>query len=254
MRARAALDQARRSRGPAATCGRRRHDHAPGAAAGRLPADVPATERDRIRRAYELAARCHEGQLRKSGDPYITHPVAVAETAIDSGLDTATVCAALLHDVIEDTACDAARVREGFGDEITALVQNTTELDRCHDQAAIDAADDRALALKVLDRLHNMRTLQYLGQDRQRLKLRADLDFMAPLARRSACGPSPMSSSRSPAIAWPSCPAIPGDLSGTRLGALLLPPAARSRYLDKNGSGSSTCRRAAPPGPASRCG
>jgi hypothetical protein len=200
----------------------------------RLPADLPATERDGIRRAYEFAARCHEGQLRKSGDPYITHPVAVAEIAIDSGLDGATVCAALLHDVIEDTGCDAARLREEFGDEITTLVQNTTELDRCHDQAAIDAADDHALTLKVLDRLHNMRTLQYLDQEKQRLKSRQTLDLMAPLARRLGLRDV---SDELESIARDRLTLLPGDTAATyralALGSLLLPSAARSRYLDE---------------------
>ncbi|MDN3351334.1 HD domain-containing protein [Actinomadura sp. DC4] len=200
----------------------------------RLPAGVPAIERDRIRRAYEFAARHHEGQFRKSGDPYITHPVAVAEIAIDSGLDGATVCAALLHDVIEDTGCDAARLREEFGDEITTLVQHTTELDRGHDQAAVDAADDRALTLKVLDRLHNMRTLRYLDQDRQRLKSRQTLDVMAPLARRLGLRDV---SDELESIARDRLTLLSGDAGATHralaLAALLLPPVARSRYLDE---------------------
>ncbi|MFC5834446.1 HD domain-containing protein [Nonomuraea insulae] len=95
----------------------------------RLPADLTAAERDRIQRAYEFADRCHAGQVRKSGDPYITHPVAVAEIVLDVGLDCATVCAALLHDVMRDTECDAAQLRAEFGDEITTLVQSMTELD-----------------------------------------------------------------------------------------------------------------------------
>jgi hypothetical protein len=200
----------------------------------RLPADVPVTERDRIRRAYEFAARHHEGQSRKSGDPYITHPVAVAEIAIDSGLDASTVCAALLHDVIEDTECDAARLREEFGDEITTLVQNTTELDRCHDQAAIDAADDHALTLKVLDRLHNMRTLQYLDQDKQRLKSRQTLDLMAPLGRRLGLQDV---SDELESIARDRLTLLSGNADAIHrtlaLAALLLPSAARSRYLDE---------------------
>src|SRR5262245_32152672 len=100
-----------------------------------LPDALPVTERDRIRRAYAFAARRHAGRFRKSGDPYITHPVAVAEIAAGSGLDSATVCAALLHDVIDGTACDATRLRAEFGDEIAGLVERMTELDRQHDQA-----------------------------------------------------------------------------------------------------------------------
>ncbi|MEV4890091.1 HD domain-containing protein, partial [Nonomuraea sp. NPDC055795] len=125
----------------------------------RLPAGFTVTDSDRIRRAYEFAARCHAGRLRKSGEPYITHPVAVAEIAIDAGLDSTTICAALLHDV------NAVRLRAEFGDEITTMVQSLTDLDHGHVQAA--TADRRVLALQVLDRLHNMRTIQYLDQEKQ---------------------------------------------------------------------------------------
>ena len=198
----------------------------------RLPADLPVTERDRIRRAYEFAARRHAGRFRKSGDPYITHPLAVAEIAAGSGLDDAIVCAALLHDVIEDTGCHAARLREEFGDEIATLVESMTELD--HDEAAIDTADDRVLTLKVLDRLHNMRTLQYLDEDKQRLKSRHTLDLMAPLARQLGLRDV---SDELTSIARDRLAVLSEDTRAAyqalALGALLLPSAARSRYLDE---------------------
>ncbi|MEV5750498.1 HD domain-containing protein [Actinoallomurus sp. NPDC052308] len=200
----------------------------------RLPDDLLATERDRIRRAYEFASRCHEGRFRKSGDPYITHPLAVAEIAAGSGLDGATVCAALLHDVIEDTGCDAARLREEFGDEIAILVESVTELDRRRDETAIDTADDRVLALKVLDRLHNMRTLRYLDEDKQRLKCRHTLDLMAPLARRLGLRDV---SDELASIARDHLAVLSEDTGATcralALGTLLLPATARSRYLDE---------------------
>ncbi|GAA0986315.1 hypothetical protein GCM10009555_063490 [Acrocarpospora macrocephala] len=200
----------------------------------RLPAEFTAAERDRIQRAYEFAARRHAGQVRKSGDPYITHPVAVAEIAIDAGLDCATVCAALLHDVIEDTGCDAAQLRAEFGDEIATLVQSMTELDQRHDQAAIDAADDRTLALKVLDRLHNMRTIQHLDQEKQRLKSRQTLDIVAPLAGRLGLRAI---ADELESIARDRLTHLPGDTGATyqmlALGALLLPAAVRASYLDE---------------------
>ncbi|GAA1011768.1 hypothetical protein Aple_013090 [Acrocarpospora pleiomorpha] len=200
----------------------------------RLPAEFTAAERGRIRRAYEFAARRHVGQVRKSGDPYITHPVAVAEIAIDAGLDCATVCAALLHDVIEDTGCDAAQLRAEFGEEITTLVQSMTELDRRHDQAAIDAADDRSLALKVIDRLHNMRTIQHLDQEKQRLKSQQTLDVMAPLAGRLGLRDV---ADELESIARARLTHLPGDTGATyqvlAFGALLLPVAVRASYLDE---------------------
>ncbi|MFA1546126.1 HD domain-containing protein [Actinomadura chokoriensis] len=197
-----------------------------------LPADLPVTDRDRIRRAYEFAARHHAGQHRKSGDPYITHPLAVAQIAAGSGLDDVVICAALLHDVIEDTGCDAVRLRERFGDEIATLVESMVALDR--DEAGIATADHRVLTLKVLDRLHNMRTLQYLDEDKQRLKSRHTLEAMAPLAWRLGLRDV---SDELTSIALNRLAALPETApAGPRalaLGALLLPPAARSRYLDE---------------------
>jgi hypothetical protein len=199
-----------------------------------LPADLPVTERDTIRRAYAFAARRHAGQFRKSGDPYITHPFAVAEIAVASGLDGATICAALLHDVIEDTGCEVARLREEFGDEIATLVQTMTELDNRHDQATIDTANDRVLTLKVLNRLHNMRTLHHLDEDKQCLKSRHTLDVMAPLARRlglrDICD-------ELTSIARDRLAILSSDTGAAyqalALGTLLLPPVTRSRYLDE---------------------
>lgn len=194
----------------------------------RLPAEVPATERDRIRRAYEFAARCHEGEKRKSGDPYITHPVAVAEIAIDEGLDGPAVCAALLHDVIEYGRCDAARLREEFGGEVAAMVEEFIEVD----QETLAAADNRVLALKVLDRLHNMRTLRHLDRDKQRVKSRQTLDFTVPLAERVGLRDV---SDELATIARDRLTDLSGDTGATALalGTLLLPSTARARYLDE---------------------
>ncbi|MFI9550599.1 HD domain-containing protein [Nonomuraea endophytica] len=159
-------------------------------------------------------------------------PLAVAEIAIDAGLDSATVCAALLHDVIEDTWCDAVRLRAEFGDEITEMVQNLTDLD--HDQAAVAAVDERVLALQVLDRLHNMRTLQYLDQEKQRLTSQHAVNVTAPLAGRLGL---PAIADELESIAHDCLIGPPGD-TGARyqvlaLGAMFLPAAVRASYLDE---------------------
>lgn len=200
----------------------------------RLPAGFTATDSDRIRRAYEFAACCHAGQLRKSGEPYITHPVAVAEIAVDAGLDSTTVCAALLHDVIEDTWCDAVRLRAEFGDEITTMVQNLTELGHGHEQAAGATADERVLALRVLDRLHNMRTIQYLDQEKQRLTSQDAVNVTAPLAGRLGL---PAIADELESIAHDCLIPPPEDAGASyqalAFGALLLPTAVRASYLDE---------------------
>jgi hypothetical protein len=201
----------------------------------RLPDDLPVGEHDTIRRSYEFAARRHAGQFRKSGDPYITHSLAVAELAAGAGMDGTVVCAALLHDVIEDTGCAAALLRAEFGGEIATLVESMTELDHVRDEATIDTADDRVLALKVLDRLHNMRTLHHLDEDVQRLKSQHTLDLIAPLARRLGLRDV---SDELASIARDRLAVLSGD-TGTAYRALalgtllLLPSADRPRYLDE---------------------
>ncbi|GGS87170.1 HD domain-containing protein [Nonomuraea spiralis] len=194
-----------------------------------LTARFTSGERDRIRRAHEFAARRHAGQVRKSGDPYITHPVAVAEIALDAGLDCDVVCAALLHDVIEDTGCEAGLIRAEFGDEVTALVEGMTALERGPEQAVLDVADDRVLALKVFDRLHNMRTLQPLDQARRELKSRQTLAVVAPVAARLGL--------RAVAAELESIARrnLPGDTACRvlALGSLLLPRAHRDTHLDE---------------------
>ena len=139
-----------------------------------------------IERAYEVAERKHRGQLRDSGEPYITHPLAVTQILADLGMTPPTLCAGLLHDTIEDTDYSLEQLRAEFGDEIALLVDGVTKLDKVkYGQAAqaettrkmvvAMARDIRVLVIKLCDRLHNMRTLRYLPPAKQQSKARETL-------------------------------------------------------------------------------
>ena len=148
-----------------------------------------------IERAYVIAEKAHGTQTRKSGDPYITHPLAVATILADIGMTEPTLCAALLHDTVEDTSYTLDELRNDFGDEVAALVDGVTKLDKVKygDSAQAEtirkmivamSRDIRVLVIKLADRLHNMRTLRYLKQDTQERKARETLEIFAPLAHR----------------------------------------------------------------------
>jgi GTP pyrophosphokinase len=148
-----------------------------------------------VERAFEAAEKAHRGQLRKSGDPYITHPVAVAEILVDFGLDPSTIAAALLHDTVEDTAYSPEKLREDFGDEVATLVEGVTKLDRLtygptaeaetvRKMVVAMAKDIRVLVIKLADRLHNARTWQFVEPESSARKARETLDIYAPLAHR----------------------------------------------------------------------
>jgi GTP diphosphokinase / guanosine-3',5'-bis(diphosphate) 3'-diphosphatase len=148
-----------------------------------------------IQRAYLIAEKAHGSQTRKSGDPYITHPLAVATILADIGMTEPTLCAALLHDTVEDTSYTLDELRHDFGDEVAALVDGVTKLDKVKygDTAQAEtirkmivamSRDIRVLVIKLADRLHNMRTLRYLKQDTQERKARETLEIFAPLAHR----------------------------------------------------------------------
>jgi hypothetical protein len=153
----------------------------------------PYTDIDLIGRAYDVAAQCHQGQKRRSGDPYITHPVAVAK--ILAGLGTAddqVLCAAILHDTVEDTPYTLTELRRDFGTGIAAMVAQLTALDRLrysHGEVAktlatIGSADTRVVVLKLADRLHNMQTVQYIPRAKQLRKAREVLDIFLPVAQK----------------------------------------------------------------------
>ncbi len=153
--------------------------------------------RELLLRAYDFARTAHANQKRASGEPYFIHPCAVAEILVDLGLDTATVAAALLHDVIEDTSATEEDIRRAFGEEILTLVSGVTKLDKIvfksqEEEEAENfrkifvamAKDIRVIIIKLADRLHNMRSLNFLSKDRQQKMAQETLDIYAPLAGR----------------------------------------------------------------------
>ncbi|HEX3705739.1 MAG TPA: RelA/SpoT family protein, partial [Mycobacteriales bacterium] len=160
-----------------------------------LRANHPKADARSVIRAYEIAERSHRGQLRRSGDPYISHPLAVAQIVADLGMEAATLCAALLHDTVEDTALSLADVSRDFGDEVGRLVDGVTKLDKVRygDSAEAEtirkmvvamARDPKVLIVKLADRLHNVRTLSWLPPDKQQRLAKQTLEIYAPLAHR----------------------------------------------------------------------
>ncbi len=148
-----------------------------------------------LQKAYEVAEQRHADQLRRSGDPYITHPLAVANILAELGMDTTTLVAALLHDTVEDTGYTMEALTADFGEEVAHLVDGVTKLDKVALGTAADAEtirkmiiamarDGRVLVIKVADRLHNMRTMRFLPPEKQARKARETLEVIAPLAHR----------------------------------------------------------------------
>lgn len=157
----------------------------------------PKADLDEVVRAYELAAEAHEGQMRRSGEPYITHPVAVATILAGLGMDTDTLVAALLHDVVEDTPASRDQMEEWFGSDVAHLVDGVTKLDRLQVESKQEqqaetlrkmilamAEDIRVLLIKLADRLHNMQTMGAMPREKQKAKAQETLDIYAPLAHR----------------------------------------------------------------------
>jgi GTP diphosphokinase / guanosine-3',5'-bis(diphosphate) 3'-diphosphatase len=175
-------------------------EHVPTAVAGlvgRIRESSPRADVRTVVQAFEYADAAHEGQRRRSGEPYIIHPIAVAEKLADLGLDTETLAAALLHDVVEDTPTGLATIEEHFGEDIATLVDGVTKLDRLRvgskeaQQAETYrkmilamASDIRVLLIKLADRLHNMETIEALPRPKQKRIAQETLDIYAPLAHR----------------------------------------------------------------------
>ncbi len=161
----------------------------------------PQADLDLLRGAYAFAARAHEAQLRRSGEPYVLHSVAVAHILADLRMDATTVAAALLHDVPEDTPQTLEEVRREFGDEIATLVDGVTKLGKIQWKSQEEkqaenlrkvflamASDVRIILIKLADRLHNLRTIAVMPPDHRRRKARETLEIYAPLAKRLGIG------------------------------------------------------------------
>src|SRR3954447_20555452 len=157
--------------------------------------NYPKADLTLLQRAYEVAEQRHADQLRRSGDPYITHPLAVANILAELGMDTTTLVAALLHDTVEDTGYTLEALTAEFGTEVGHLVDGVTKLDKVVLGNAAEgetirkmiiamARDPRVLVIKVADRLHNMRTMRFLPPEKQARKARETLEVIAPLAHR----------------------------------------------------------------------
>ena len=151
----------------------------------------------RIRDAYEYAAKAHAGQRRKDGSPYVTHCISAADISVDMGLDEDSIIAALLHDVIEDTPANHEMVAKQFGETVADLVEGVTKLTRVQlvskEEAQMESLrkmlmamskDIRVILIKIADRLHNMRTMQYQREDKQRSKSLETMEIYAPIAHR----------------------------------------------------------------------
>src|SRR5688572_8558663 len=157
----------------------------------------PAADVEIVSRAYDYSVRAHEGQKRKSGDPYFIHPAAVAGIITELRLDTASICAGLLHDVVEDTLATVSDIERDFGQEVAFLVDGVTKLSKINFASKEDrqaenfrkmlvamARDIRVLLVKLCDRLDNMRTLEFMKPEAQDRIARETMDIYAPLANR----------------------------------------------------------------------
>lgn len=162
-----------------------------------LTSYLPDDEVELVTRAYSFGVSAHEGQRRRTGEPYIAHPVAVATILADLKLDAETIAAAILHDVIEDTPAVKGEIAELFSPEIAALVDGVTKLDQVQFKSRAEAqaesfrkmllamvGDIRVILVKLADRLHNMRTLEAMPAEKQRRIARETLDIYAPIANR----------------------------------------------------------------------
>ena len=161
----------------------------------------PQADLDLIQKAYVYSAKVHEGQVRKSGEPYLSHPLAVAKILADLKLDEASICTGLLHDTVEDTLATIEEIEKLFGKDIAYLVDGVTKLSQIKFQSSEEklaenfrkmlvamSRDIRVLLVKLADRLHNMRTLQYMSPEKQEIIALETMEIYAPLANRLGIG------------------------------------------------------------------
>ena len=166
-----------------------------------VQANRPSEDVSLIRKAWEFCVQHHEGQMRASGEPYIVHPLEVAEVLAEMKMDATAIAAGLLHDAVEDTPATSEEIESGFGDQVAHIVEGVTKIDKIQfanreDRQAENVrkmllamvTDVRVVLIKLADRLHNMRTLEHLQPDRQEAIARETLDIYAPLAHRLGMG------------------------------------------------------------------
>ena len=164
---------------------------------GKAAVYLPEESLAKIRRAYQLGALAHQGQTRKSGEPYITHPIAVAEILVEQRLDGDALCAAILHDALEDTTLPRTFIADTFGESVAEMVEGVTKLDKIqfNNRQEADAEsfrkmmlamsrDIRVILIKLADRLHNMRTLESKSAESRRRIALETLEIYAPIAQR----------------------------------------------------------------------
>ncbi len=167
----------------------------------RVQANRPSEDVSLIRKAWDFCVQHHKGQIRASGEPYIIHPLEVAEVLAEMKMDSTAIAAGLLHDAVEDTPATSEEIEAGFGDQVAHIVEGVTKIDKIQfanreDRQAENVrkmllamvTDVRVVLIKLADRLHNMRTLEHLQPDRQEAIARETLDIYAPLAHRLGMG------------------------------------------------------------------
>lgn len=167
----------------------------------KFKSNYPSEQYELLVKAFEFAKKAHEGQKRQSGEDYFIHPCAVSEILVDLCLDYETVIAALLHDVIEDTPCTSEQLEKEFGKQVVMLVNGVTKLDRLQfatkeDEQAENLRkmlfaicdDIRVIIIKLADRLHNMRTLGFKSEDKQKITAKETIEIFAPIAARLGMG------------------------------------------------------------------